>query len=204
MMILYLKLFWEFFQTGLFAVGGGMATIPFLRSMGTRTGWFTASQLADMIAVAGSTPGRVGVNTATYVGYLVGSQGGGPGWGILGAMTATFALVLPSVIIILIVARVLERFRDNRFVRAAFYGLRPASVGLIAAAGAGLVLMSFLGVESISEFGADVSVDFRLCILALILLVATRWIPKIKNMHAVVFIVFSAIVGVMFGLGDSF
>ena len=104
----------------------------------------------------------------------------------------------------MIVARVLERFRDNRFVRAAFYGLRPASVGLIAAAGTGLVLMSFLGVESISEFGADVSVDFRLCILALILLVATRWIPKIKNMHAVVFIVFSAIVGVMFGLGDSF
>ena len=74
--MLYLRLFWEFFKTGLFAVGGGMATLPFLYDISDRTGWFTHMQLADMIAVGESTPGPIGVNMATYVGYLTGGVGG--------------------------------------------------------------------------------------------------------------------------------
>ena len=70
--MLYLQLFWEFFKTGLFAIGGGMATLPFLYDMADKTGWFTRAQLADMIAVSESTPGPIGVNMATYVGFLTG------------------------------------------------------------------------------------------------------------------------------------
>ena len=125
--MLYLQLFWEFFKTGLFAVGGGLATLPFLQDMADRTGWFTHAQLADMLAVSESTPGPIGVNMATYVGFTTGGVGG--------ALVATLGLVAPSVIVILIVAAFLKAFRDSKWVNAAFYGLRPASTALVAAAG---------------------------------------------------------------------
>ena len=110
---MYLRLFWEFFKTGLFAVGGGMATIPFLYDMSDKTGWFTHQDLANMIAVSESTPGPIGVNMATYVGYVTGMGEGGIGHAILGAVTATAGLVLPSLIVILIVAAMLKRFRNS-------------------------------------------------------------------------------------------
>ena len=125
--MILLKLFYEFFKAGLFAVGGGMATIPFLMDMADTTDWFTRAQLADMVAVSESTPGPIGGNMATYVGFTTA--------GVPGALVATLGLVTPSVIIILLVARVLKQFRHNRFVEAGFYGLRPASAGLIGAAG---------------------------------------------------------------------
>ena len=108
--MIYLLLFWEFFKTGLFALGGGMATVPFLFDIGARTGWFTASELADMIAISESTPGPIGVNMATYVGFRSA--------GVLGGSVATIGLVTPSVIIILIVAKILSRFRNNPIVRS--------------------------------------------------------------------------------------
>ena len=132
--MIYLQLFWEFFQTGLFAVGGGMATIPFLYDISDKTGWFTHQDLANMIAVGESTPGPIGINMATYVGYITGMAQGGIGNAILGAVTATFGLVLPSLIVILIVAAMLKRFKSSPLVQKTFYGLRPASTGLIAAA----------------------------------------------------------------------
>ena len=104
--MLYLQLFWEFFKTGLFAIGGGMATLPFLYDMADKTDWFTRAQLADMIAVSESTPGPIGVNMATYVGFLTG--------GVPGAVTATVGLIAPSVIVILIVAAFLQAFRDSK------------------------------------------------------------------------------------------
>ena len=105
-MSLYLRLFWEFFKTGLFAVGGGMATLPFMYDISDKTGWFTHSMLADMVAVSESTPGPIGVNMATYVGFVTG--------GIPGAVVATVGLVTPSVILILLIARVLKAFRENQ------------------------------------------------------------------------------------------
>ena len=110
--MIYLQLFYEFFKTGLFAIGGGMATLPFLYDMAERTGWFTAAQIADMLAVSESTPGPIGVNMATYVGFV----SGGP----VGALVATLGLVAPSIIVILIVAAFLKSFRDNRYVNAGF------------------------------------------------------------------------------------
>ena len=121
--MIYLQLFYEFFKTGLFAVGGGLATLPFLYDMADRTGWFTRTQLADMLAVSESTPGPIGVNMATYVGYVT--------RGIPGAIVSTLGLVTPSVIVILIIAAFLKAFRHNRYVEAAFYGLRPASTAMV-------------------------------------------------------------------------
>ena len=124
--MIYLQLFYEFFKTGLFAVGGGLATIPFLSAMTDKYTWFTKAQLADMIAVAESTPGPIGVNTATFAGYNAA--------GIPGAIVATLSLVLPSYIIILAISKALQKFRDNKYVNDAFTGLRPAATGLIGAA----------------------------------------------------------------------
>ena len=190
-MMLLLRLFWEFFKTGLFAVGGGMATLPFLYSMADKTGWFTAAQLADMIAVSESTPGPIGVNMATYVGFHTA--------GILGAVVATLGLVTPSVIIILIIARVLQKFRQNKTVDAAFYGLRPCSVGLIAAAGLLVVKVAMFHFDAYAESGALSDLfNWKALILAAVLLVLTRWVKPLKKLHPIFFILGSAIVGIVF------
>ena len=103
--MIYLQLFFEFFKAGLFAIGGGLATIPFLTDIGQRTGWFTSGELANMIAISESTPGPMGVNMATYVGFHTG--------GIAGGVIATLGLVAPSIIVILIIARFLQKFRRD-------------------------------------------------------------------------------------------
>ena len=190
-MMLYLRLFWEFFKTGLFAVGGGMATLPFLYDMSEKTGWFTASQLADMIAVSESTPGPIGVNMATYVGFTTA--------GVPGVLVATLGLVTPSVIIILLIARVMKQFRDNKYVDAAFYGLRPCSVGLIAAAGLLVVRLALLRVDAFKASGAVLDLfNWKAIALAAVLLVLTRVVKQTKKLHPIVFIGLSALAGALF------
>ena len=189
-----LRLYWEFFKTGLFAIGGGMATLPFLQEMGAATGWFTAGQLADMVAVSESTPGPIGVNMATYVGFTTAGVGG--------AVIATLGLVTPSIIIILIIAALLKNFRNNRYVDAAFYGLRPASSGLIMAALISLVAIAMLHIDLFRETGSLLDlVDLKSLILAAVLLVLTRWVKPTKKLHPIVFILASAVAGAVFSFG---
>lgn len=196
-----LKLFWEFFLTGLFAIGGGMATVPFLQDIAGKTGWYTAGQLADMIAVSESTPGPLGVNMATYVGYTVGSQElGGVAMGILGAVTATIGLITPSVIIIMVIAYFLKKFRESRLVDSALYGLRPASVALISAAGVDIVLFALLQVDSIYEI-AKASISWKSVLLAALIYVGTNFVPKLKKIHPIWFIAASAVIGVVLRMG---
>ena len=190
-MMLYLRLFWEFFKTGLFAVGGGMATLPFLYSMSDATGWITHAQLADMIAVSESTPGPIGVNMATYVGFSTA--------GIPGAVVATLGLITPSVIIILIIAKVLAAFRQNKTVDAAFYGLRPCSVGLIAAAGLLVVKIALFDVDLYRQTGVLMNLfQWKAIALAAVLIVLTRYVKPLKKLHPVFFILGSAAVGALF------
>ena len=192
--MIYLQLFWEFFKTGLFAVGGGMATIPFLYEMSAKTGWFSQQDLVNMIAVGESTPGPIGVNMATYVGYVTGMENGNLASAILGAVTATAGLVLPSLIVILIVAAMLKRFKDSPLVQNAFYGLRPASTGLIAAAGISVA------VSNLFDFTIP-SVNWKGWILAIILWLLTNKVSKTKKLHPIVFIGASALVGIVFSMG---
>lgn len=190
-MSLYLLLFWEFFKTGLFAVGGGLATLPFMYDISDKTGWFTHSMLADMVAVSESTPGPIGVNMATYVGFVTG--------GVPGAVIATVGLVTPSVIVILLIARVLKAFRENQYVDAGFYGLRPCSIGLIAAAGVLVVKLALFNTELYASTGAIADLfNVKALILAAVLLAATRCIKKLKGLHPIVFILASAVIGIVF------
>ncbi len=190
-MSLYLRLFWEFFKTGLFAVGGGLATLPFMYDISDKTGWFTHSMLADMVAVSESTPGPIGVNMATYVGFVTG--------GVPGAVIATVGLVTPSVIVILLIARVLKVFRENQYVDAGFYGLRPCSIGLIAAAGVLVVKLALFNTELYASTGAIADLfNVKALILAAVLLAATRCIKKLKGLHPIVFILASAVIGIVF------
>ena len=198
-MSVYLRLYWEFFKTGLFAVGGGMATLPFLKDIGQSTGWYTYTDLMNMLAVSESTPGPIGINMATYVGFTVG--------GIPGAVIATLGEVTPSIIVILIVAMMLKKFRDNRYVNMAFYGLRPASTGLIGAACVTVVLEVMTGIKVLAADGALVN-TFRLAgeslikwpgvLLGALLIVLTNFVKPVKNWHPIVFIAFSAVVGIAF------
>lgn len=198
--MIYLRLFYEFFKTGLFAVGGGMATIPFLYSMADATGWFTRMDVDNMIAVGESTPGPIGVNMATYVGYLTGGNAGGLPAAILGAVVATLGLITPSIIVILIIASFLKSFRDNRYVDSAFYGLRPASTGLIAAAGLSVVVSNLFFVEAM-EGGFSLAVfNWKGWILAIVLWVLTNKVKPTKKLHPILFILASAVVGIALGM----
>ncbi|MBQ2897684.1 MAG: chromate transporter [Clostridia bacterium] len=181
----YLLLFAEFFKTGLFAIGGGLATVPFLFEIANKYPWFTKSQLTDMIAVAESTPGPIGVNMATYAGYSAG--------GVLGAVIATIGLVMPSVIVVLIVAKILEKFKDNKFVGFAFYGIRPAVAGMILAAWISLFQMcvinsSYTGLKDL--FYLKELIIF-LCLTLLCL--------KTK-INPICYIILGAIIGIVFKL----
>lgn len=132
--MLYLTLFFEFFKIGLFAIGGGLVTVPFLLDLTEHYSWFTASELADMIAVSESTPGPLGVNMATFAGFKAA--------GVSGAAVSTFGLVLPSVIVIIFVAKLLTRFKDNPIVHSVLAGIRPAVIALICMAGWEIVKIS--------------------------------------------------------------
>ena len=184
--MIFLQLFYEFFKTGLFAVGGGLATLPFLEDISQRTGWFTSAQLADMLAISESTPGPIGVNMATYVGFETA--------GILGALCATVGLVMPSVIIIVLISKVLEKFRTNTYVEAAFYGLRPASVAMVASAGIGVAMTTLLNLTA-SGFAV---LRWRELVLAAVIVVLTNFVPKVKKFHPIVFIALAAAVGIIF------
>lgn len=199
-MTIYLQLYWEFFKTGLFAIGGGMATLPFLKDIGASTGWYTYSDLMNMLAVSESTPGPIGINMATYVGYLVG--------GLPGAVIATLGEVTPSIIVILLIAVLLKNFQDNQYVNWAFYGLRPASTGLIGGACVAVMLevLTFVHISAggiVNTFGLEGGQIFNLPALALaaVLLVLTNWVKKVKEWHPIVFIGLSAVVGVIFHFG---
>ncbi|MCQ2401215.1 MAG: chromate transporter [Lachnospiraceae bacterium] len=183
-MNILLMLYWEFFKTGLFSIGGGMATIPFLKRMGESTGWFTNADLMNMLAVSESTPGPIGINMATYVGFTV--------KGIPGVLAATIGEVTPSVIIILLIAAALSKFRNNRYVNNALYGIRPASTGLIGAAGLSIIVTIL--------FMADGSfkVNCQGLILAVVIFIFSNYVKKTKKLHPIIFIAFSAVIGIIF------
>jgi len=188
-MNILLQLYLEFFKTGLFAIGGGLATLPFLQALGEKTHWFTMAQLGDMVAVSESTPGPMGINMATYVGYCSA--------GIPGAVIATLGLITPSIIVIILVAKVLDLFKTNRYVQDAFYGLRPASTALIASAGLSMLLMSYFRDLPGSYFDR---INIPVVILGLVMLFLTRWCKYTKKLHPIIFIIVSAIAGVVFSL----
>ena len=191
--MILLRLFFEFCRVGLFSVGGGLATIPFLTDLGERTGWFTSGQLADMIAISESTPGPMGVNMATYVGFATA--------GVPGGVVATLGLIFPSVVIILIIAGFLQKFRQSKAVDGVFYGLRAASVALITAA-----LLQVARIALLTEVvpppeavggAAYETLYWPAVILAVVIFALVKFSPA-KKLHPICFIGLAALAGVIF------
>jgi len=192
--MIYIRLFFEFFKIGLFSVGGGLATIPFLTDLGERTGWFTSGQLADMIAIAESTPGPLGVNMATYVGFTSA--------GVPGGILATLGLICPCVIIILVIAKFLQKFRQSKVVDGVFYGLRAASVALITAAMLQVAKIALMFHEvAVPEYGVMKTELFYwpAILLAAVIFVLVKFTP-LKKLHPICFIGLAALAGIVFKL----
>ncbi|MGN0387251.1 MAG: chromate transporter [Suilimivivens sp.] len=179
-----LDLFFSFFKIGLFAVGGGPATIPYLMDLTETKDWYTMKELTDMIAISESTPGPLGINMATYAGFSTA--------GIVGGIIATLGLVTPSVIIIIIIARFLNNFSENRYVKAAFFGIRPAVTALIAMAVYNLCKVS-LFVETDAGFVPAV----KTMILAIVVFFAMQN-KKLKKLHPACWLLAAAVIGVVF------
>ena len=184
--MIYLQLFWEFLKIGLFAVGGGMATLPFLQDLAESTGWYSQALITDMIAISESTPGPIGINMATYVGCNVA--------GFLGGVVATMGEILPAIVIVVTVSRYLEKFRGSKLVDAAFYGLRPAVTGLIAAAGISVVQVAMFHFDLYRQTGVLMDAfDLKKIVF---FVVAFAAIKKFK-LHPVVYIACAAVVGIL-------
>lgn len=183
----YLVVFLEFFKTGLFAIGGGLATLPFLYDLADKYDWFTRAELSNMIAVSESTPGPIGVNCATYAGVNA--------LGIFGGIISTIGLVLPSIIVIICVAKVLDKFQNNVYVQSAFYGIRPAVTAMIAVAFIDVAKTALLHIDLFTESKNLVEL-FN--IPAIILFVALFFAMRKIKWHPIFFIVISAVIGIIF------
>ncbi len=196
------ELIWRFFMTGLLAVGGGLATLPFIEEMGQATGWFTSQDVLNMIAVSESTPGPLGINMATYVGYTVidGIKPDIIGSGWFGGAIATLAIITPSIITIIIVSKLLEKFKDSVVVNGAFAALRPASAGLVAAAVLSVISGALLNLPQSFEFSALITLstyNFVGIAIAAAFFVAMRFFKKV---HPIFFILAGALIGIAFKL----
>lgn len=183
---LVLKVFWEFFKIGLFAIGGGPATLPYLMELSDKFGWFTMEELTNMIAVSESTPGPLGINMATYVGYQT--------LGSFGGIVATLGLVAPSVIIICLIAAFFSRFNSNKYVQSAFGGIRPAVAAIIAVAVMGIWRVTLFTAFDLTS--GTIEPIWQSGIFALIILGLLQ-LKKLKKIHPFIWFVIGAIVGIV-------
>ena len=200
--MIYLTLIYEFFKIGLFAVGGGLATLPFLTELADKYPWFTSEMLSQMVAISESTPGPLGVNMATYAGYMAGLgafEGSplAPLMAVTTAATATVSLVTPSFIIILIVSRFLQKYKESRLVEAAFTGLRPAVAGLIGAAAWSVIRTSLFDFSLVRTDIRGVFLWPEIALFAVVMLLTN--LRQLKRLHPICFIAFAAAAGVAMG-----
>lgn len=188
-MLIYLKLFFEFLKAGFFAVGGGLATLPFLFDISEKTGWFSTQDIMNMIAVSESTPGPLGVNMATFAGTVT--------VGVAGGLVATLGLIFPSIVVVEIIAKVLEKFKSAKIVQAIFMGLRPASTALIAVAAITVAKNTLLNIEAFTQT-SNVLELFEW--VSIVMAGALFVIMKKWKKHPVIYIVMAAVIGIVIGL----
>ena len=183
--MIYLELFLTFLKIGAFTFGGGYAMLPLIQEDVVAHGWMELSQMVDFIAVSESTPGPFAVNIATYVGSEVG--------GVFGAVCATLGVVLPSFVIILIVAGCYEKFKQSSIVRGCMYGLKPAVVGLIGSAIVSVVATVFIP----SGFSFAIFKDTATYVSLVIFAIAV--VLSLKKVHPIIIICLSALLGILTG-----
>ena len=179
-----LLLFFEFMKIGLFAVGGGPATLPYLMELTRRYDWYTMEELTNMIAVSESTPGPLGLNMATYAGFKT--------LGLFGGIVSTMGLVIPSLVIICLIAKFLEDFNENRFVKGAFSGIRPAVCAIIAVSVAGVCRVSMFTYSD----GAYTPIPKILLLCGIVL--ALLQVKKLQKFHPALWLLIAAVTGIVF------
>ena len=179
--MIYWTLFYEFFKIGLFAVGGGLATIPFLFNLTSRFDWFTTQDLVSMIAISESTPGPLGVNMATFVGYQTA--------GIFGGFIATIGLIFPAFFIIIGISKVLTKFKENFYVQSFFYGLRPA-----------VSVMILVFVYSVCQVIVDLTPNFKSLLTSGLLFICYLFLILRYKMHPIFFVLLAAFMGILLKL----
>ncbi len=192
----FLLLCLNFFKTGLFAVGGGLATLPFITDMSnTHPDWFSKADIANMVAISESTPGPIGINMATYIGYHM--------YGIPGAVCVSLSLVLPAFLIMLALTGILRQYSEHPVVKSVFIALRPAAVGLIAAAGFSVLLIALFpgyGGSTVFDFPQLSGLFSWKALVFFALVMAATQVPKLKDLHPIVYIAVAAVVGIVFQL----
>ncbi|MCL2087175.1 MAG: chromate transporter [Oscillospiraceae bacterium] len=184
--MIYFTIFLEFLKVGLFSVGGGLTTIPFLRVLADKYDWFTVAELMDIIAVAESAPGPIGINAVTYAGFKAA--------GVLGGVVSTLSLILPSVIIVIIVSHFLNKFKESATVNNILYGIRPASAGLVAGAVLTLLLLSVYS-DGLSVRALVVYIIFTIACFFSEKEGIKRF--KVKKAHPLLIIAAGAVVGIL-------
>lgn len=192
--MIFLQLFYTFFKIGLFGFGGGYAMLSMIQGeVVTRYGWLTSSEFTDIVALSQMTPGPIGINSATYVGYSAIVQAGySPALGVLGSAIATFAVCFPSFVLMLLISKYFLKFQKHPMVEAVFKGLRPAVVGLLAAAA--LLLMTPENFSTPDE-------SMMQFVLSIILFVGTFVASYRFKVHPILLIVIcGAIGGIVYSL----
>lgn len=194
--MIFFRLFVTFFEIGLFTFGGGYAMLPLIQDAVLEHGWVTETEITNFIAVAESTPGPFAINMSTYVGSIMGGQTLGMFGSILGAFCATLGVVLPSFIIILIIARCYEAFKKNRIVKGAMSGLKPAVIGLI---GAAVLTVAQSALFTVDQSGAVVYDFTSYSFFCAVGIFAVMAVLAFKKVHPILLITMSAVAGI--GLG---
>ena len=174
-----------FFQIGIFAIGGGLATLPFLYEMADKYEWLSREMIGNFIAIAQISPGAIGVNIAVQTGFQYGGMPGG--------LLAALGLVSPAIIIITLIARVMQSFRENRIAVSVFSGLRPAAAGLLASAGLNTLMLALYNKDAAAWH--EILRVKESVIFAVIFLLLLRF-----KGHPVIYIVCGAIAGILFRL----
>lgn len=188
MILLFLKLFYTFFKLGLFGFGGGYAMLSMIQGeVVVKYGWLGLHEFTDIVAISQMTPGPIGINTATYVGYMSVINAGGSCWlGVLGSALATLALVLPSFLLMFTVSKFLLKYKSNTVVESVFMGLRPTVVGLVASAA--LILMTE---DNFGNYKTD-----RYMFISSIIIFIVSFIAVLKlKVHPILVIVLAGIAG---------
>lgn len=186
--MIWIHVFWEFFKAGLFASGGGLATLPFLYAISASTGWFTPVDIANMIALSESTPGPLGINMATYAGYRT--------LGVFGGVWASLSITSPALLVVTAISKMLSTFKQSKLIPLIFYGLRPCSTALITAAGLGIGKLTFFPEGLSLTTVLPEHIHYPAFLLALILWFIYRKYKK----HPIFYIALSAIAGILFEL----
>lgn len=185
--MIYIKLFYEFIKIGLFTIGGGLATLPYLKDLAERTNWYSVDFITDMIAISESTPGPIGINMATYVGLNVG--------GLAGSIIATVGEIIPSIIIVILISRFFDKYKGNKSIKYAFYGIRPTVTALIATVGIEILFITLTRTSLLSINGL-LNVD----LVKLVLFIVIFYLIRKYNKHPIFYIFISGLFGILLKL----